>query len=69
MEVAEYATAEGIADAPAFCWWVPYTLRKRDRIIASVNSQVKKTTHKYGVRIPRTVEEAYALDLENQNNY
>ena len=29
IEVAEFATATGIAEEPAFCWWVPYTLRKR----------------------------------------
>ena len=36
IEVAEFAVAHGIADEPAFSWWVPYTLRKRDRIILSV---------------------------------
>ena len=38
VEVAEYVTALNIADEPAFAWWVPYTLKKRDRIIAAVNS-------------------------------
>ena len=38
VKIAEYATAVGIADEPAFAWWVPFTLKKRDRIIAAVNS-------------------------------
>jgi hypothetical protein len=25
MEIAEYATIHGIADEPAFAWWVPWT--------------------------------------------
>ena len=47
IEVAEYVTARDIQEEPAFYWWVPYTLRKRDRIIASVNSCVGKSYHKY----------------------
>ena len=27
VDVAEYATARGIQEDPAFSWWVPYTLR------------------------------------------
>eukprot|EP00957_Ditylum_brightwellii_P015527 1170446-Ditylum_brightwellii.AAC.1 len=45
VETAEYVKAQGIADEPAFCWWVPYTLRKRDVILAKVKAQVRKTTH------------------------
>jgi hypothetical protein len=33
LEVAQYATNNGLTEEPAFAWWVPYTIRKRDRII------------------------------------
>ena len=69
VEVAEYVTARGLADEPAFAWWVPYTLKKRDRIIAAVNSRVKNRTHKYGIEIPTTVEHARELDAKNGNTY
>ena len=46
IEVAEFAIARGIEKMPAFAWWVKYTLRKRDTIIASVRSRIAKTTHK-----------------------
>ena len=39
-----------------------------DNIIYAVNSQVKQTAHKYGLSVPRSVEEAYALDKKNGNN-
>ena len=65
VEVAEFAVAKGIDDEPAFKWWVPYTLRKRDKIISGVVGRVKRVTHKYGVEIPRTIEEAYKLDERN----
>ena len=68
LEVADYATARGIDHEPAFQWWIPFTLRKRDRIISSVNSRVKRISHKYGVELPRTVSQALKLDEENHNS-
>ena len=69
LEVAEYATSRSIENEPAFIWWVPYTLRRRDRIIAGVNSRVKRTSHKYGVEVPRTIEAALKLDKINGDNH
>lgn len=65
VEVAEFVKSRSLDDEPAFKWWVPYTLKKRDRIVAAVNSRVKKTTHKYGVEIPHSVEHAKTLDEAN----
>ena len=52
IEVAEYATACGINDEPAYVWQVPHTLRKIDVIISVVHDIICKTTHKYGFKIP-----------------
>ena len=67
VELAEYAVANKIDSEPAFAWWVPYTLKKRDHIISAVKNRVKKRSHKYGIEVPRTVEEAYMLDRKNNN--
>ena len=67
IKFAEFATAHGISGEPSFAWWVTYTLQKRGKIISAVNSQVKRTTHKYAVAVPRSVKEAYALDTKNYN--
>jgi hypothetical protein len=67
VEVAEYAVAQGIDHEPAFVWWVPFTLKKRNRIIASVSKRYNKRQYKYGFRIPNTVEEAKEIDKENGN--
>lgn len=40
IEVAEYATANEIEDRPAFAWWVPHVLKKRDRMISKAISVV-----------------------------
>ena len=67
LEVAEFAKAREIDNEPAFCWWVPYTLRKRDRIISSVNSRVRKTSHKYGIEVPTSLDHAKKIDESNGN--
>jgi hypothetical protein len=67
VEVAEYAVAATINYKPAFAWWVDWTLKQRDCIIAAVNNCTLKRTHKFGIAIPRTVEEACKLDKENGN--
>ena len=58
VEVAEYAEAVGISDEPAFSWWTAHVLKKRQRIIAAVNKRYHKLTHKFGIKVPKTVEEA-----------
>jgi hypothetical protein len=67
VELAEFSKARDIADEPAFAWWVPYTLRKRDIILSKMKARIRKTTHKYGVEVPTSVEHAYRLDRENGN--
>ena len=58
VEVAEYSVSQGIDTQPAFKWWVPYTLKKRDVIISTVMKGVKNDSFKYGIRVPKTVKEA-----------
>ena len=67
VETLEYAKAGGIHDEAAFYWWVPYVLRKRERIIAAVKGRIKKATHKYGIEVPVTVEDAKRRDAANGN--
>ena len=69
VEVSEYAKSRDIADEPAFRWWVPYVLRKRDRIIAGVAARIKKTTHKYGIEVPKSIEHALAIDKKNGDHF
>ena len=71
VQVAEYAVARNIDDEPAFAWWVHYVLRKRDIIVSAVKSRVVRTTHKYGIELPKpgkdTIENARKLDEKNGN--
>ena len=69
VESAEFAKAKGLQTKPAFKWWVPYTLKKRDAIISKVQARVRKVTHKYGIKVPRTIKQAYEFDKENGNTF
>jgi hypothetical protein len=64
VEVAEYAVANKIVEEPAFKWWVANVLRRRNRIISKLKSRYWKTTHKFGIRVPKSVDEAYKIDSE-----
>jgi hypothetical protein len=68
-ETAEFAKARGIADEPAFAWWVPYTLRKRDVILSKVKARIRKTTHKYGIELPTSVKHSLEIDSKNGNTH
>ncbi len=39
VELAEYVVAIRIYGKPAFEWWVPYTLKKRERIISKAKAK------------------------------
>jgi hypothetical protein len=70
IETAKYAMILGIDHEPAFNWWVPHVLKKRDRIISLVrkrNPCYLKRMHKFGIELPKTVKEAFELDRKNGN--
>ena len=69
IETAEYACMRGIDKEPAFIWWVGYTIKKCDRMIAVINAKLRKKTHKYGIEIPRSVEHAYRIDKEDGSTF
>ena len=69
VEMAEYAVAARIDQEPAFKWWVPRTLKKHHGIVAKVKSRYWRTTHKFGIKLPHSVEEAYKLDEKNKNDF
>ena len=68
VETAEYARARGISNEPAFAWWVPYTLRKREVILAAVLNRIRRMTHKHGIEIPKDVEHVHEIDARNGNS-
>lgn len=67
VDVAEYAVSNNIHQENAFIWWVPHVLKKKDRIIAKLKTTYWNRNTKYGLRIPKTMQEAVEIDLANKN--
>ena len=40
VELAEYSVVNNLRDEPAFAWWVPHTLNKRERILKSLSQSI-----------------------------
>jgi hypothetical protein len=64
IELAEYAVVNQIAEEPAFKWWVSNTLHKQNCIISKVNKKYCWTMHKFGCKLPHSVEEALEIDRQ-----
>ena len=62
IELMEYAIAQQIDTEPAFNWWIPSARRQRRQIIQKVQKKYWKVTHKYGVKLPHSTEEALEID-------
>ena len=69
IELAEYAIMSKIENEPAFRWWVPTTLRKRDKMVSKVKSKYWRTEQKFGIKLPHSVEEALRFDKETGTDY
>ena len=70
MQTAVFAVAQKIDHEKAFKWWVKLVLKKRDTIIACIKKQQTrylKKSHKFGIELPKTVEEALTLHAKNGN--
>ena len=70
IQIAKYAIAHGIQHEPACNWWIHHVLMKRDRIIFMVrwhSAWYLKRIHELGLVLPKTVNEAYAIDKKNGN--
>ena len=65
VQLAEYSVRARISQEPAFAWWVSFVLKKQNRIIAKVKSKYWVRTHKFGIRVPKSVAEAKRLNEAN----
>ena len=68
-ELAKYAVAQGLEDEPAFHWWIPATLNHMRRILKKVKKKYWRTTHKYGIKLPHSVEEALKIDQATNTTF
>ena len=62
VNVADYAEDNNEAG-----FGVPFTLKKKNRILKAVKSRIVDKTSKYGVKLPKTVKKTLNLDKINDN--
>ena len=67
VQVAEYAVSSRISEEPAFAWWAPSVLKKRNRIISNTKSKHWLKTHKFIIEIPKSVLQARQIDAKSGN--
>ena len=69
LRLDEYAVANHIDQEPAFVWWVPWTLKKRNRILKAMKKRYFRTTQKFGIELPKTVARALEIDKETGTTF
>jgi len=67
--MAKYAMANGLEDEPAFAWWVPHTIKKEKRLLKAMKSRYSQRTHKFGIYVPKTIEDALEIDRQTKTTY
>jgi hypothetical protein len=58
IQLAEYAIRHNLQDEPAFAWWVKTTMKRKESFIGAIKARYAKCSHKFGIQVPKTVEEA-----------
>ncbi len=55
---------------PAFAWWVPHTLKRRNTIISALKTaSYTKTAQKFGLEIPSRIKHALEIDQETGTDF
>ena len=69
LQKSKYADANNLLEEPVLKWWANKVLKKKVRIFSRVKSRYWTTSHKFGIALPHSVEEAYAIYEENGNDF
>ena len=69
IQVAEFSIKSRVCKEPAFALWVTFVMKKNQRIVSKVKSKYWTRTHKHGMKIPKSVKEAYEFDKDNKNTF
>jgi hypothetical protein len=69
IQLAEYAIANNLQNEPAFVWWIKPTLKRKKAFIKTTRARYAKRSHKFGIRVPQTVEEAIAIDKATNTTF
>jgi len=69
VQLAEYAKTNKLEKEPAFSWWLKHALRHQRTFMKSTRKRYLKHSHKFGIRHPKTVEEALEIDKQTKTTF
>jgi hypothetical protein len=69
VQLAKYATANKLQNLPAFSWWVKHVLKKESRLIKAMKLRYFQCMHKFGIYVPKTVQEALRIDQDTNTTF
>jgi hypothetical protein len=69
IEVAKFVVVNHLLEEPAYKWWVHKVLQQWNRIISKVKSRYWRTTPKFGIHLPHSMEEALKINEETGTDY
>ena len=69
VQFYEYTITNKISEEPAFAWWVRHLIRRRDMILKKVKSRYWRKTHKFGIKIPKSVKTAMEIDRKTGTDF
>ena len=67
--VAEYAKTNKLMQEPAFAWWAPIVLRRKERLVKAMKKRYFKRNQKYGIELPKDTYRAYKIDEETGTTF
>ena len=69
IHTAKYAMKHDLQDEPAFRWWVRQALKREKYMLKAVKTRYARRTHKFGIQLPQSVEEALAIDRATNTTF
>jgi hypothetical protein len=69
VQLAEYAIEYKLDKKRAFSWWIKTTIKHWKAFIKATKKRFAKRSHKFGIQVPQTVEEALRIDKETNTTF
>ena len=57
IKLAEYAVVDNISIDPAFAWWVPHNLKKRNHIFPKIKYKYWLKIHKFRIKVRKNTKQ------------
>ncbi len=69
LQLAEYAIQHQLDKEAAFIWWIKPTVKHKKNFIKAAKRRFTKRSHKFGIKVPQTTEEALQIDKETKTTF